>query len=243
MKIMVKICKHLVIILIFVLCINMGEGGRQSLSIDEPKFIPLEEGQGSFKATIFDDQAEIKIQDISFFGNTSLDGIMNEKDDSVNKIDIADISEINVINEHYKSSKYPRKDLCKVSIKSKKGAGLNNLLAPKKIVICGIREATGIQVSWFLSQIKKIQIGERTTSKKFIKYKKEKLQQKTILNELTTKETKTSKASKEIRLQKHVITEPAKEKRSLWDSFITIVDSIIDFAKLLLNKIFKFIKL
>lgn|GEM_PF-1531666 len=140
--------------------INLTDGGRKSSVNLEPSFAPLEEGEGSFSATIYDENVVSQIKDVSFFGHTNIGGIRKETDDSLNKLEISKIKEIRIIKHNYDSKRYSDKEFTLAQVITNDNTVIDNLLIPKHVVICGSEIKTQMERSWFLSKIDKIVIGK-----------------------------------------------------------------------------------
>lgn len=135
--------------------INLTDGAQKHNSALEPSYAPLEEGEGTFSATVVDEQTTAELKEVSFFGHTTIGGIRKENDDSNNRLDLATIAEIRVIQPNYESARFRDKEFTLVRVITTKGAALDNLLVPKHVVICG-KDSNNIERAWFLSKIDKL---------------------------------------------------------------------------------------
>lgn len=140
--------------------INLTDGGKKSSVNLEPSFAALEEGEGSFSATIHDEATTAEIKDISFFGHTNIGGIRKEIDDSLNRLEISKIKEIRIVKRNYDSKRYSDKEFTLAQVITNDNTVIDNLLVPKHVVICGTEAKTQMERSWFLSKVDKIVIGK-----------------------------------------------------------------------------------
>ncbi|MFH0898265.1 MAG: hypothetical protein V1855_01680 [bacterium] len=218
--------------LFFVLCVcvNMGDtGGKYGSRLLEPSFAPLEEGQGSYHGRVIDETTTAQIRDLSFFGHTNVGGILKESDDSVNKLELSKIKEINIVNANYDSKRYGDKELILTTITTIDGTKVKDILIPKHIVICGKEKETNMEKSWFIGKINKLIVDHEAIKKDLIPRvpaavepiaKVEKVEQK----------IKPDKQVEKVKMKNYGEDTPKKEK-SVIGAFIAIIDSIIDFFK------------
>ena len=193
------------LILSLLLFVNMGEGERRCNGPDEPRFVALEEGAGSFRATIFDEKSQTKVKDLSFFGHTSVGGIRKERDDSFNELELSKLKKIEVVKVNYQSKRYSDREFILVYVVTSKGKKIKDLLIPKKIVICGIEEDSGIQKAWFISKLDKIEVkGPREMTKE-----------------------KKKKIEKEL----SVVQPKVEKKVTISSAILNVVDSFIELIK------------
>lgn len=215
---------YLLLASVIIFCVNMGEGGRRFSTSDEPVFVPLEEKQGSYTAIVYDEKNQERVLDFSFFGHTSVGGIRKETDDSFTRLELSEIKEIRIVNPSFQSKRYSDKEFALVTVVTKKGIEIKDLLVPKNVVICGIGRDTGNKKAWWLRKVDKIIIeGELSFDKKLFMKKKpiapEQLKQFKEYEKLQEKE----------------------KSASLVNAFMKIIDSFIDFVKTLFKKILKLI--
>lgn len=144
-------------VLVATLTCNMGDKEKSTLA-SEPGFASLAEGEGSFRAVIYDERNQYMLKDFSFFGHTSVGGVRRETDDSVTKIEISKIRELKVLKPHFDSKRFGDKDFLLAEITSATGAVTSDLLIPKKVIICGVDEKSGLEKSWFLHKISKVAV-------------------------------------------------------------------------------------
>ena len=194
--------------LILFLCVNMGDGGKYGAKLLEPSFAALEEGQGSYRGRVFDETSKTEIRDLSFFGHTSVGGILKESDDSTNRLELSKIKEIHVIKPVYDSRRYSDKDVIFAMVTTIDGTKIKDLLFPKHIVICGVEKKTNMEKSWFIGKINKIIIDHEAPRKEIIPVKKV---AKTPV--------------------KFPVAEKEEEPKTIWGTFIGVIDSIIDGIK------------
>ncbi len=133
-------------------CFGLGDQGAQ-LNLSAPKFIPLEIGEESLSFAIRDENTTTELVDASFLGNTAISGICREDNDSVTAIHLAYTQKIKVVQQEYKSTRYPGKEFCLVEKTNVDGTVTDGLLMPAKLVMCGIEKTTKDTKAWFLGKI------------------------------------------------------------------------------------------
>jgi hypothetical protein len=135
----------------------MGESVQQG-TLKEPSFTPLNEGKECYEACIKDEQTVTEVTQFSFSGHTKIGGIRKETDDSVTKLDLANIKTIKVLQHAYTSKRYPEKDFCLIQKTSHEDAVSDGMLMPRYVVICGIEKRTGDEKAWYLSKIDEVTV-------------------------------------------------------------------------------------
>lgn len=140
------------LITVLVMTINMGDKDKGA-SAHEPGFAKLAEGEGSFRAIVYDESNQYTIKNFSFFGHVTVGGVRRETDDSVTRFELSKIKELKVLTSHFDSKRFGDKDFLLAEVTSATGAVTSDLLVPKKIVICGIDEKSGLEKSWFMHKI------------------------------------------------------------------------------------------
>ena len=166
------LCGVLVGVVWFV-AVPMGESAQQS-TLKEPAFAALEEGDESYKGVIKDEGTESRITDITFFGHTTVGGIRQESNDSMTKLDLANLKSLKVLKPTYSSTRYPEKDFCLVQ-KTTNSGDVEEVLVPRHIIICGIDEQSKDQRSWYLSKIDELIIEKGATPEPAVKELEEKI--------------------------------------------------------------------
>lgn len=224
--------------LLMVLCINMGET-KQPNTLSGPAFHKLEEKQGCYTVTVFDDGNKIVLRDFSFTGHTSIGGILKETDDSVNKLEIAQIKEISILNNDYKSKRYPNQEVLLAEVTIKNGKKITDLLIPKHIIICGIEVSTDMQKAWVLSKINKVIIEGPCPSPEYKEEKTHTISKKTQ-KKSTKKKEKNTNYEKEEPIKQLQQEEPkAQVTKTILSSFLDIIEAIAGFIRSIINAIFK----
>jgi len=176
--IIVRFISHLM--LISILCLSQavelqafGDGPVRSSTVLEPKFIPLEEGQGSYVVKVYDDSKLLTIKDASFSGRTSIGGIRSENDDSIMQLKLSKVKEIRIIKPVFQSKRFSDQEFTLASITTNNNTVVDNLLIPKNIVICGMEESTQIERAWLFSKLNRLVIESGIKPPKASKIKKE----------------------------------------------------------------------
>lgn len=145
------------LLIVLSLCTNMGES-RKVNTIGYASFHQLREREGCYHATIHDDGSIVKVRNFSFTGYTSLGGILRETDDSVNRLEIAQVKEIIILNRFHISERYKNQELLLAQVVTTNNSIIDNLLIPRHVEISGVETTTQIQKAWKLSSIDKIEI-------------------------------------------------------------------------------------
>jgi hypothetical protein len=143
------------------LLMGFSDGAKRNSVSLEPSFAPLEEGASSFVATIYDESTVTEIQDVSFFGHTSIGGIRKDTDDSTNKLELGKMRELVVVKSTYESTRFGDREFSLAKVVAANGAVIDNLLIPKHVIICGVEKKTQMERSWFLSKIDKVVIEKQ----------------------------------------------------------------------------------
>lgn len=154
---MVSVQKRIIVriaffITVLAVTVNMGDKDK-SAGVHEPGFAKLAEGEGSFRAIVYDENNQYTIKNFSFFGHVTVGGVRRETDDSVTRFELSKIKELKVLSSHFDSKRFGDKDFLLAEVTSATGAVTSDLLVPKKIVICGIDEKSGLEKSWFMHKI------------------------------------------------------------------------------------------
>lgn len=250
---------------------NMGDKDK-SLSLTEPVFAKLAEGEGSFRAIVYDEQTQCTLKDFSFFGHTSAGGVRRETDDSVTRFEISKIKEIKVLKPHFDSKRFGDKDFLLAQVTSTTGAIISDLLVPKKLIVCGIDEKTGLEKSWFLQKIDRIVVQGPTPlvlpsiPTALIGDAKSQVPSPAplvpaasgtpgaLVNQAPTqgssdKTKRTYRSPKENKWDNFYkqnqfpdVKEGLKHKKGIIGAFMAIVDACIDFVKAIINGVWRLFK-
>ena len=165
---MKKIIDKILFIVAAVTFINMGGGERVSTTLD-PVFTALEDGQGSYKATIFNKSngqtIKTNVVNISFSGKTSIGGIKNENDDSLTTLDFSKMTKLIIEDPDYESKRYGRKEFILASIIDNEGKKHSNFLIPKNVIVCALTEEGRLEKTWLVKYLQKIEVYRPTISK------------------------------------------------------------------------------
>lgn len=233
---------------------------------NEPGFARLAEGQGSFRAIVYDESNNYTLRDFSFFGNTTVGGIRRETDDSVTRFELSKLKEIKVLKPHFDSKRFGDKDFLLAEVIASTGAVTSDLLVPKKMIICGIDEKSGLEKSWFLQKIDRIVMqgatplvlpsipsslsgADKGTTGSTAPVAVQPLGSPNVPTQGSQEKTKrTYRPAKKNKWEEFYQNEQlpvgkvTKEKRTISGAFIGIVDAIIDFFRALVNSVFKLFK-
>lgn len=132
-------------------------GGKPKNDGEDIQYIELGSDQGIYDAIIVDGNTTLTVTKLSFGGDTTLDGIKKEHDSSSNRIDLADINTIEMIDSLYDSKRYPQQEFCKVLITTLNGAK-EEMLMPRHLLICGEAHTSKFKKSWVLRTLSRLTI-------------------------------------------------------------------------------------
>lgn len=122
-----------------------------------PRHIELGPDQGIYDALITDGDEHVAVTKISFAGDTVLDGVKKEHDNSANRISIADITSLRVLDAVHESIRYPQQEFARVLVTTTTGA-TEEMLFPRNLMVCGQAKESNIKKSWFIRSLNNINI-------------------------------------------------------------------------------------
>lgn len=252
------------LVVVFGVTCNMGDKDPKNVGGNEPGFARLSEGEGSFRAIVYDESNQYTMREFSFFGHTTVGGVRRETDDSVTRFELSKIKELKVLKSHFDSKRFGDKDYLLAEVISKTGAITSDLLVPKKLIICGVDEKSGLEKSWFLQKIDRFVVQGPTplvlpsipsalsaqtvaaaTPAPLTPAPEPVQQVPTAGSSEHTKRSytppKKNKWDAFYKQNQMPETNPdtAKEKSGISGAFIAIVDAIIDFIKVLISGVMK----
>ncbi len=142
-----------------------GEGGEDGKRIQIPRFTELRRGQTSYVGTIVEDGREIRVQGISFTGNTRLEGLRNELSDARIRLSLGDVLTLEIIDPTYRSERFDNQEFIKARLipKPKTPSGEHmpvELLIPRNVQFSATNMQTGLELSWWLRDVNKITIDD-----------------------------------------------------------------------------------
>jgi|GEM_PF-5807824 len=114
-----------------------------------PAFISLHSDQGIYNGVIVDNRYQTPVTKLSFAGETIVDGIKNKNDHSSNRVNMADIAQLTMINPAYD---FKNQDYCLMRVTTLTGAQ-EDLLFPRKLIVCAQAQASKIEKSWYIESI------------------------------------------------------------------------------------------
>jgi hypothetical protein len=237
------------LVTVLFLCVNFDSCDKPGGSLMEPQFAPLQEGQGSYYACIYDDGSISKIKDISFYGQTNIGGIRRESDDSVNRLELSTVKEIVVKQPAFESMRFSDREYMLVSVEYATGTIVEDLLFPKHVIICGVEEDTGMKRSWFLHKLEKIVIDCKRMPQQAVHQLDR--PQREISPTLTSMRHRTADdraleqdvMEKKVNVQANVPVpeEETPKDKTMFEAFLGIIDAVIDFFKAIFHFITRFI--
>ena len=139
-------------------------GGKPKTDEDAIKYIELGSDQGIYTADIEDGDVKIHVTKLSFGGDTTLDGIKKEQDSSINKINLGEITTIQMLDPLHDSIRYPQQEFCLVRISTLNGNN-ETMLMPRNLLICAESAQSRIKKSWSLRTLKSITIHHEALKK------------------------------------------------------------------------------
>ncbi|MCF7799404.1 hypothetical protein K9L05_03575 [Candidatus Babeliales bacterium] len=182
-----SISKMFLVLLISAICLNMSPGPQCQQSI-EPTFVPLESGKMKFEGIIYDGKNEISVKDISFTGHISICGIRKETDNSINKLELSKIKQLDIVKPIYISKKYADKEFILANAITNDDIVVEGLLIPRHVVICAVEAGTQMEKAWFLYQISKLVLKkdfEKNIEKKEAKEEQKTSKKQTLFKKIT----------------------------------------------------------
>lgn len=158
--------------LTMLICVNMGEGKRaRNHTPNRPKIFKLKKGRPIFNGVIVDYNAKEKqtdVRSIRLYDPTQSSPIrafregetyfkaLSEGEDSDTKIDLKNISSLEIVDGSFVSKKYPGRMFVKIGVTPKKGHLTEYYLLPRDIELCATVKSTNFEKSWHLYTINKI---------------------------------------------------------------------------------------
>ena len=134
--------------------LELNAGGK-SKDDETVAYTDLGRDQGLYEGIIKEENTQTAVSKISFAGQTSLDGIKKESDNSCNQITLADIKSISVINPLFESKRHIDREYCLVRVRTQNDY-TEDLLMPRHVVICGQAINSKIKKSWALRTVQQI---------------------------------------------------------------------------------------
>lgn len=164
----------LIALLSFCAPLTLLHAGGKTENDDKIRFIELGSDQGIYDAEIKDGDLVTLVTKFSFGGDTTLDGIKKEHDSSINKINLAEVDSITIIDPLHDSIRYPNQEFCLVRITTI-NRNSETMLMPRNLLICAESAESKIKKSWALRTLKNIKILQHPTaytrSEKKVTYK------------------------------------------------------------------------
>jgi hypothetical protein len=152
-----KIINLLFFSLLFSSSIKALGDDRKPITSNEPKYIPLIDGQESLTAIIHDGKSSYNLREISFSGRIKIDGLRHEGDNQCDHgtttISLADYKEIQIEQSNYQSKCYTDKEFTKLRLITHTGKAMSGYLIPRNIVVCGKEAETNAEKAWFIKDI------------------------------------------------------------------------------------------
>ena len=168
------------------------------------------------------------------------------------------MQKIEVVKPDFDSIRYPEKSFTVVKVLTTTGVAIDQLLAPKHVIVCGIEKDSEIQKAWFLHKLKSIEIvsaaaGKGVTAKQYVdKIFKEEPAAKAgepVVVTVKPAETVVVKVPEEkVVIVKEVVQKavipvdmpPAKpEKKTIKEAFSDMIVAVVDLVKAMWNGIMK----
>jgi len=137
--------------------LNAGGKSKDADGDEIPHYIELGADQGIYNALVGDSGQVIPVTKISFAGDTTLDGVKKEVDNSTSRINLGEIDSMRVVDPIYPSKRYPGSEFCAVIITTTAGIS-EEMLMPRDLLICGQDRESKIKKTWPLRKIEAIQL-------------------------------------------------------------------------------------
>lgn len=135
-------------------------GGKEKKETDlsAPHHVELSPDLGIYKGVVTDGMNHTAVTKISFAGETEIDGIRKESDNSSNRVSLADIVSLEVLNPLHESARYPKQEFARVAVRTTANDVVEELLFPRHLLICAQSRDSQIKKSWFLHSITNISV-------------------------------------------------------------------------------------
>lgn len=205
-----------------------GDTGKPSTSL-EPRFTPLEEGQGSYTAKIYDEKNVITVKDLSFSGRASVGGIRSEKDDSIMQLKLSKVKEIKIVKPVHQSTRFRDQEFALATLTAHNGKVVDGVLLPKNLVLCGIEESTQIERAWIINRINKLVIETETKPAKKTKVKKETTQE--LNQKVVEEQVELAKKAKQKSNQRGILDAVEGIFGAFYDLIIALVQFVVRLVK------------
>jgi len=114
--------------------------------------VELAPDEGIYKGVVVDNGTSTMVTKISFAGDTVIDGIKKERDNSSNRVSLADIVSMQILDANHKSRRYKKQEFTRIMVTTTTGAQ-EELLFPRSLLICAQSQHSGIKKSWFLKDL------------------------------------------------------------------------------------------
>lgn len=201
----------LLCVTLFMSCEELGTGNEANK--ERLKYVPLEEGAGNYGGTVYDEKTQTELEELSFYGQTTLGGVRNEASDVVEQLDMENMREIIILDSDFVSDRYENKHFILADVVLKNGSKLNKLLIPPKVMICGIDRITRVPQVWQMAKIDRLIIGGQIITVE----PKNPLEQSIPAEEIAEEKTKTPT-----------------------EAFIAIIDAVLEFFRSIWHAIGEF---
>lgn len=146
------IFKYGVLLLVAVVCINMG-GGTETSTTPKPFYTKLEDDETSFRATIKANGKETRIKDINFGGKAEIEQIEREGEKGRRTISFENIKKIEK-DSPSQSEKDP--NVIRVIYTTRDNVKVDKILFPKNLVVSGLgldAGEKGFKLYWQMHEI------------------------------------------------------------------------------------------
>lgn len=151
-------------VLVSLIFTNHISAGGKTKENETEHYIELGIDQGIYNAIINDSEQAIPVTKLSFAGDTVLDGVKKETDNSVSRVSLGEISFIEMLDPIYESRRYPQVELSHVKITTTNGIS-ENMLMPRNLLICGQDRDSKIKKTWCLRKIGSIELEHATEAR------------------------------------------------------------------------------
>ncbi|MGD1997885.1 MAG: hypothetical protein PVJ92_03150 [Candidatus Dependentiae bacterium] len=147
--------------LLFSLPLNAGGTKNEGDDVDAPSYMQLDPDQGIYNGTVYDGQTRVNVTKLSFGGRTEVDNIRKESDNSSNRVKMADITALEMIDPLHESRRYPHKEYSLMRVTMNNGS-TEELLFPRHLVLCADSANSQIEKVWFLRAIDGVRFHHRS---------------------------------------------------------------------------------
>lgn len=151
----------LLLTLLITFPLNSAGKKEEGEANENPAYMQLDPDQGIYNGTVYDSSTRVNVTKLSFGGKTEVDGIRKESDNSSNRVKIADLTALEMLDPLHESNRYPNKEYALMRVTMNNGS-TEELLFPRHLVVCAESANSQIEKVWFLRSLDGIRLHHRS---------------------------------------------------------------------------------